>query len=327
MSEILVTGGSGFLGRAVIRRLIADGHRVTSLVRSAQSQRVVERLGARALSGDIQQVDKFTQPLADFSIVVHCAAPVEFWGPWEKYQQGIIDATLTLAKACAQQRVKRFIHISSESVLQDRDDLVDINETHPYPHAANSYYGQAKRITEEQLVHLDSAMEIIIIRPAFIWGPDCPTFATLSKKVRSREFVWIDQGRASFEAVHVENVAEAVRLALTHGNDREIYFLTDDERSTVREFFASLFDSLNLPETTRSMPKWLARAVACQVEFLWRTLRIKSAPPLTRFDFSFVAMSRRYQIDRAENDLRYRPVITRSDGFTQLGRECRSAIL
>lgn len=316
--RILVTGGSGFLGQHVIKKLISNNHEVLALARSEESSKIVSKLGAAPILGDINRVEGFSAALNDIDAVVHCAAPVEFWGPWEKYQHGIIDATLSLAKECSKRNVKRFIHISSESVLQDKEDLVDIDETYPYPLEPNSFYGKSKKITEKQLLKMASNMEIIIIRPSFIWGPECPAFSTLAEKVKSRQFLWIDQGTISFEAVHVENVAEAICLSLTKGKSQQIYYVTDDEESTVREFFESLFKSLNLPIPTASMPGFVARPLAAFIEKFWKQFRISKTPPLTRFDLAFIAMPRRYRIDRIKNELGYKPVISRTEGFQQL---------
>ncbi len=316
--NILITGGSGFLGKHVLQKLIGRGHSVSALARSNSSAETVRSFGAIPIVGDISKVENFSQSLKGMDAVVHCAAPVEFWGPWEKYQQGIVDSTIALAAACEKQGVKRFIHISSESVLQGTHDLLEIDESLPYPLEPNSYYGKAKKIVEEHLIKMSAKMRIIILRPTFIWGPDCPSFSSLSEKVKSGKFVWIDQGKAAFEAVHVENVAEAVRLSITGGEDRGIYLVTDDEKSTVRDFFEQLFGSLNLPIPMRSIPGALVRPLSCAVESVWKTFRIQSVPPITRFDLAFVAMPRRYNINRIKTDLRYRPVINRTKGFAQL---------
>lgn len=321
--KILLTGGSGFLGQRVIRRLVSIDHEVIALVRSRESAETVKSIGAIPVQGDITQIKDFSDSLRGVDVVIHCAAPVEFWGPWEKYQSGIIDATLSLAQECSRQNVKRFIHISSESVLQDTEELVEVDEDYSYPSEPNSFYGKAKKITEEQLLKLSSRMEVIIIRPSFIWGLDCPSFATLTEKVNSRQFVWIDQGKISFEAVHVENVAEAICLSFTNGKDRQIYFVTDNEASTVREFFESLFRALNLPTPGLSLPGLVARPLASLVEGLWRAFRLSTHPPLTRFDLAFVAIPRNYRIDRIKNDLGYVPVMTRAKGFQELSSKTR----
>lgn len=316
--NVFITGGSGFLGQMVIRKLIADGHNIGALARTDSSAIVVEKLGAKPIMGDITSVERFSNKLSEFDAVVHCAAPVEFWGQWAKYQQSIIDSTISLAYECAKQNVKRFIHISSESVLQNTSNLLDINEDFSYPDEPNSYYGKAKKITEEQLLKTTGKMDIIILRPSYIWGASSPSFTTITQKVKSGQFMWIDQGKNSFEAVHVENVAEAVRLSLTAGKNRSIYFVTDDENSSVREFFESLFKSLGLQTPTMSVPGGLLRPVASLVERIWKLLNIKEKPPISRFDLAFVAMPRRYNIDRIKTELGYRPIISRAMGFEQL---------
>lgn len=321
--KVLVTGGSGFLGKHVIRRLVSEGHSVTGLARSSTSSSIIGELGADVLSGDIEYVDSFKNKLGQFDVVVHCAGPVEFWGPWEKYEKGIVTASLELARACTEQKVKRFIYVSSESVLQDKEKLLDIDENYPYPQEPNSYYGKSKMFAEQRLLEMNNGIEIIVLRPTFIWGPDCPALSTVTQKVNSGEFIWIDHGNVSFEAVHVENVSEAVALAITKGTDRQIYFVTDDEPSTVRNFFENFLKATGTPIPTKSIPGFLAMPLARAIECLWRTLRIKAPPPLTRFDLAFVNMSRRYKIDRIKNDLGYRPIVSRDMGFKQLSSKTR----
>lgn len=177
---------------------------------------------------------------------------------------------------------------------------------------------EQKKIAEEFLLASNYSMEIIVIRPTFIWGSGSNAFTTIASKVKSGQFVWIDDGKASFEAVHVENVAEAILLSLTKGKDREIYFVTDDENSTVKEFFSKAFKSLHLPIPSKSLPSLIASPVACAVENVWRWTHIPSQPPLTRFDLSFVNMNRRYNIAKAKKDLGYRPVVSREKGFSSL---------
>ena len=134
----------------------------------------------------------------------------------------------------------------------------------------------------------------------------------------SNKFVWVDQGQAAFEAVHVENVAEAIHLSLSKGKDRNVYLITDDEVSTFREFFTAIFKRLQLPIPWLSLPTFILSFFAVVSESLWRWTQLKSAPILTRFDLSFVNMPRRYNIQKAKSELLYKPVITRDEGFAKL---------
>lgn len=319
--KIFVTGGSGFLGKYVIRRLIADGHQVTGLARSPMSASILKELEASVLDGDISEISSFKNSLKDLDVVIHCAAPVDFWGPWEKYQKSIVNASLELAKACIERKIKRFIYVSSEAVLQDKRNLLEIDEDHPYPQEPNSYYGKSKMLAERELLQLRGETEIIILRPTFIWGPGCPALDTISEKVKFGKFAWIDQGQANFEAVHVENVAEAIALSLTKGKNRHIYFVTDNEPSTVKSFFGAYLKAMGIRIPEKSISSHLALPLATTVEYIWDVIGFRTPPPLTRFDLAFVSMPRKYKIDRIQHDLGYRPIVTRSMGLKELASE------
>src|SRR4051812_47038705 len=109
--NIFITGGSGFLGSHTIRRLIADGHKIYALARSARSAETVKRLSAEPVMGDLSCTEAMIKGLQDSQVVVHCAAPVTFWGPWNKFENEIHTSTIKLAKISAKHGVKRFIYI------------------------------------------------------------------------------------------------------------------------------------------------------------------------------------------------------------------------
>lgn len=316
--NVFVTGGSGYLGQSVLRRLVGAGHCVSMLARSDEAAQRVSRLGARPVRGDLGDVQAFEGALDGVDVVVHCAAPVEFWGPWERFESAIVHATMSLARAAAKRKVRRFVHVSSESVLQDRTPLVDIDETFPYPEKPNSVYGMAKMKAEKELLGSTLGLDVVVLRPTFIWGPGAPALRTISEQVKSRQFVWIDGAKADFEAVHVENVAAAIELALTGGADRNVYFVTDDERATVRSFFTRAFEALGIEPPTGSMPGSIASLLAALVEGVWKVLGKASEPPLSRFSLAFVQMPRHYHIGKARTELGYVPVVSRNEGFSGL---------
>lgn len=208
--------------------------------------------------------------------------------------------------------------INAANATPIRGNLENIDENHLYPKTPNSYYGKAKKEAEEFLLKNKFNMEIIILRPTFIWGNGANAFATIAAKVKTGQFLWIDNGNANFEAVHVDNVAESVFLALTKGKNGEVYFITDDEPSTVKEFFSETFKALNLPIPAKSLATFIASPAACLIETAWRLTNISSPPPLTRFDLSFVNMPRRYNINKAKRELGYQPILSRDQGFSKI---------
>lgn len=317
--RIFVTGGSGFLGQHLVQRLHADGHEVLALARSPAAAERLKQLGATPLIGDLDTLCEWMPALNGIEAVVHAAAPVEFWGEWERFERHIVNATLDLYRAANHSGARQFIFISSEAVLQGNKPLLDINEAEPYPAEPNSIYGRAKKMAEMRLrqSHFDTA--ITIIRPSFIWGPGSPIVERLSQMARDGRFIWLDQGRTPFERVHVDNVVEAICLALQKPCEG-LYLLTDNAPGTVREFFAPLFAAQDIPEPRRSLPSPLLNPLAQGMEAVWQRLGINKAPPLTRFELAFLSQPRRYDISHIRRELGYEPVTNTETGLAHLHR-------
>ena len=321
--KVFITGGSGFLGQAAVRFLVAQGHEVLALARSESSAAKLCNLGAQPVMGDLLDAD--LPPLSGVQVVVHAAAPVVFWAPWSVYQQEAVEASLAWYRHAATQGVGRFVHISSESVLQQGfEPLLDVDDTQPLANPPNSDYGRAKKEAELALRAESQSREgcaLIILRPSFIWGPGMPALQTLLDKVRNGQFAWVDHGRSPFERVHVQNVAQAINCALTQGRTGAAYLLTDGVVGTVHDTLAPLMRAAGVTVPSRSMPSALARPLATTVEFIWRSLGLmNSAPPLTRFDLAFVCQPRRYRTEAARKELGYAP-LAYVPGVTESGTQ------
>jgi 2-alkyl-3-oxoalkanoate reductase len=309
---IFLTGGSGLLGSEIVRLLVQKQHRVRALARSASSSQHLHTEGASVVRGDLETVEALDLTATD--ALIHAAAPVVFWAPWSTYQREIVDASIALYRRAAAQGVKRFVYISSESVMQGAGDLVDVDAAQPYADPPNSDYGKAKKAAEIALLEAfreSPDCELIILRPTFIWSNTAPVVQALQQKMRTGRFVWIDRGERPFEAVHVANVALAVESALEHGRPGACYLVTDARPYTSRGLLTALVQSG--PNATvapeRNMPSIVANPFAAAIERIWRTLGIwNAAPPVSRFEVAFMAQSRRYCIDSTIRDLRYQPL-------------------
>ena len=323
--QVFVTGGSGFLGRNLIERLIREGHKVSALSRSAQSGEFLKKLGAQPISGSLDNISHWENHLSGNDSVVHCAAPVEFWGPWDKFYKEITIASQELLLASNRQAVKQFIFISSESVLQQTASLIDIDETYPTADEPNSYYGKAKKMAEETLLNSDGKTNVIIIRPPYIWGNDDNGTFQILEKVKKGQFMWVNQGDILIETAHVNNVVEAIIRSLSSKKSKSIYFVTDDEPVKVRDFFESLFKSYNIRIPRKNVPNFVAKASAMAIENIWKLLRIKQNPPLSVFDWAFVGMPRKYNISKIKTELGYKPITSRKEGFNEITK-LRSAL-
>jgi 2-alkyl-3-oxoalkanoate reductase len=321
--KVFVTGGTGFVGRHLLTALHRAGHQVTALSRSAASDPLLMAVGAQPLRGTLTDLPQWQSALAGHQALIHAASPVEFWGPWTKFYQEITQATVALYGAAVQAQIPRFIYLSSESVLQDRQALLDVDETYPYPAQPNSYYGQAKRLAEVGLLEsAQNTTSCIILRPPFVWGPQVKALQDIVAKVQQGQFIWVDQGRAVMEMVHVENLVAALLLALRRGEHRNVYFVTDDQPLTVREFLTPLLQTQQINPPKISLPSALLQPLATLLEGVWRYGNFATPPPLSRFELAFVSMPRRYSIQKIKQALGYRPVMDFSQGLKNLSRHC-----
>ncbi len=316
--KIFVTGGSGFLGSELIERLLREGNIVYRLSRNSQTATKFKKKGVIPVEGDLSNISNWEKSLQEMDAVIHCAAPVEFWGKWELFENDIVNVTKNLLQASDRNRVKRFIYISSESVLQDKKPLLDIEETFPYPQEPNSFYGKSKMLAEKEILNYQGSVHCIILRPTFIWGKGVKALDTMIEKIRSNQFMWINKGVCPIETVHVKNVVHAIVLSLTKGNNKSIYNITDDSPTTAKEFLSSLIETKGIKVPDKNMPGFIASFAAVTVEFFWKLFGINSAPPLSKFELSFVYMPRRYNIQKIKNELGYKPIISIAEGLIEM---------
>lgn len=307
--KIFITGGTGLLGKSVVNRLLQEENKLYILSRKKRSEDLYKNPKITMVEGSLENISEWQNQLKGMDIVIHMAAPVVFWGPWNMYQKSIVDSTEELFHYTEKNRIGKFIYISSESVLQNKKDLININEDEPYPKEPNSYYGKSKMLAEKFLLSRESPVTRIIIRPTFIWGDNVPGLDLMAEKIKQGKFMWIDHGKPIIEMVHVDNVAEAIALAAYNAGKTDIFFVTDDNPKSAKEFFTSVLAVKGIKISDKSLPNSIARPLATVVELFWKTFNLKGDPLLTRFDLAFIGMSRKYNISKIKKQLNYQPVI------------------
>ncbi len=125
----LVTGGGGFLGGAIVRRLVEQGWAVTTLQRGSYDH--LADLGVQQVIGDVSARDVVERAVRDCDIVFHVAARVEMWGPIEPFYRTNVVGTGNIIQAMLRQKVPRLVFTSSPSVVHGRGSLEGVDETVP----------------------------------------------------------------------------------------------------------------------------------------------------------------------------------------------------
>jgi nucleoside-diphosphate-sugar epimerase len=323
--EIYVTGASGFIGGAVVRELVADNN-VFAMSRTEAGDEVIRALGAEPLRSNLSTLRPGDLPEVD--AVVHCAAYVEAWGSRADYYEANVGGTARVLNAARSAGARRFVHISTEAVLWRGQHLRNVDETYPYPATTPYLYAETKAEAERRVLAESGAeFTTIALRPRLVWGPGDQTLVPEVKEMVAKgAFMWLDGGRAETSTTHIDNLVHAVTLALdpTRGTGGEAYFVTDGLTTDFKSFVTKLMQAHGVDLPDKSMPSFLARPAAAAIEGLWKALRRKSKPPITRHAVDLLCCDCTLNDEKARRDLAYTPVQTVERGLAELGRKVGS---
>jgi nucleoside-diphosphate-sugar epimerase len=318
-----VTGGSGFIGRALIRRLTAEGRPVRALARSARSAEAVGEMGADPVDGDLDSFEALRAGAEGCELALHCAAHLGDWGAREEFERVNVAGTQRLLHACRAAGVRRFVHVGTEAALLNGGPLIDADEQSPLRPDSKALYS-ATKARAEQAVRAASGggFETVVVRPRLVWGPDDTTLLpVLADAVRAGRFAWIGGGRHRTSTTHVDNVVEGLLRGAERGRPGAAYFVTDGEPVVFREFLTGLLATRGLRPPDRSLPRPAAAALAAAGELAWSKLGLRGQPPLTRLAYWVSGLECTLDTSRARHELGYQPVRTVEEGLAGLRRD------
>lgn len=320
-----VTGGSGFVGRNLIRQLRARGDPVRALVRSSAAAKIVEALGAAPVMGELDDVGSLQRGMAGCDTAFHAAAEVSEWGPRDRYWRVNVDGTAHALKAARAAGVKTFVHVGTEAALCDGAPLIDVDETRPLPEHPLPRYPETKA-EAERLVRAANAPDFrtVVVRPRLIWGnDDTSVLAAMVGAVKAGRFMWMDGGRYPTSTTHVDNVCEGLLLAAEKGRGGEAYFVTDGPPVELRDFVGRMLATQGVDAGGKSVPKGLALLLARAGEWIWDTFGLKGNPPATRMAVHLFGEPVTVSDARARRELGYQGKVTREQGLADLAARAR----
>lgn len=322
MATQFVTGGSGYVGRNLIRQLIARGDAVRALARSASAAQAVEGLGAQAVRGDLDDVAALTAAMRGCATVFHCAALVDEWGDPAEFERINVDGTRRVIEAARAAGVPVLVHVSTEAVLADGSPIVDADETRALPAQPLPRYPATKAAAERVMAAAnDAKLRTVIVRPRLIWGnDDSSVLSKLEHAVNAGRYMWIDGGRYPTSTCHVDNLCEAMLLAADKGRGGEAYFVTDGAPVELRSFFTAMLRTRGVDAGERCVPRGIALALATVSEKLWTLLGLKSPPPATRMAVRLIGEPVTVRDDKARRELGYVGRVSREQGLATLRR-------
>lgn len=321
-APIFVTGGTGFLGRNLVRDLRAQGADVRGLAWTDDCQRALAADGARSVRGSLDHWASLIEGLRGSEFVVHAAGHMRVWGNLKDFRRVNVEGTRNVLEACRRAGVRRLVHVSAAAVVMGEAPAVGVDETAPRHYPGYSAYIRTKSEAEDLVLAANGRdLETVIVRPPGIWGAGDPYFLPkIASAVRDGKFRWIDQGEYPFSTCHVRNVCEGVRLALTRGRAGEVYFVADPATLTFRELLTGLLGAAGIQTPTASIPFRRAWRMAQACETIWTLGRLRSEPPLTRSLLKLTGQAFCVSDVKARADLGYRGQTSRDAGLLEMSR-------
>ena len=315
-----MTGGSGFIGGRLIRRLVGDGHEVQGLARSDRSAEAIGSLGARPVRGDLDDPETIRAGAEGCELAFHAAAAVLEWGPREEFVRANVTGTENVLRGCRAAGVRRLVHVGTEAALMDGQPLVQVDEEEPLRPDSRVPYPATKAMAEQRVrAAAEDGFETVVVRPRLVWGPgDTTILPGLAEAVKAKRFSWIGGGRHLTATTHVDNVVHGLVVGADRGRPGEAYFVTDGDPIEFRDFVTKLLATQGIEPPGRNTPPIVARTAAALMEGMWRLLRRDSAPPVTRLAVWLSSLECTIDISKARSELGYEPVISREDGLREL---------
>lgn len=329
MVQVLVTGGGGFLGEAIVKRLVARGDQVTSISRSHYSS--LDALDVTQIAGDIADPQAVDAAVADKDLIFHVAAKAGVWGDYEAYYAINVTGTENIINSARKHGIQRIVYTSSPSVVFDGTDQEGWDESAPYPTEYLAAYPQTKAIAEQKIIAAnDDTLATVSLRPHLIWGPgDNHLVPRIVERGKAGRIRIVGDPNKLVDSVYVDNAADAHILAadrLHPGSNisGKNYFITNGEPQPMHELVNGILGAAGVPPVNRKVPAGLAYGVGSIMETVFKLLGKKEEPMLTRFVAKQLATAHYYDISAARNELGYEPAVSLVEGFERLAESFRT---
>ncbi|WP_425843750.1 NAD-dependent epimerase/dehydratase family protein [Agrococcus sp. TSP3-2-1] len=321
---VVVTGASGFLGRAVAAELLAAGHDARTL------QRRPSRVdGATDVLGSVTDASLVARALEGAEGVIHLAAKVSLAGDPADFRRVNVDGTRAMLDAAERARVSRFVQVSSPSVAHAGAALAGVGAEPASPEHARGDYARTKAEAELLALSRDSAsMRVVAVRPHLVWGPgDAQLTERIIDRARRGTLPLLDGGTALIDSTYVDNAATGIVAALgraeaAHG---KAYVITNGEPRAVGDLMAGICLAAGVRPPRFSVPAALAKAAGSAIERAWAIRPGQDEPPMTRFLAEQLSTAHWFDQRETRRDLDWAPSVSIDEGLRRLAAHYRSA--
>ncbi len=316
----LVTGGSGFLGRAIVKMLLNKGVKVHILSRGKYPD--LEEAGCKVFQGEISDEKAVEEAAKGCDIVFHTAAKAGVAEPYSEYERINYRGTLVVIETCKKLGITKLVYTSTPSVAIGSKGILNGDESLPYPPNHTAYYPKTKTMAEQAvLIANGPKLSTVALRPHLMWGPgDNHLVPRLVRKTRAGKMKFVGDGKNIVDTTFIDNAAEAHILAAEHlapdaACAGKAYFITNGEPTPISEITNKLIATAGCGPVTATIPFKLAYGIGVIIEWIYRTFQIKSEQPITPWMACELAHDHSFSIEAAKRDFGYVPRISIEEGL------------
>jgi 2-alkyl-3-oxoalkanoate reductase len=321
--KALVTGGGGFLGKAIVRLLLEDGVEVCSFSRHAHAD--LDALGVEHRQGDLADGPAVVAALAGCDIVYHVAAKAGVWGPYREFYRANVQGTRNVIQACRAHGIRRLVYTSSPSVVFDGSDMEGVDETVPYPARYHAFYPQTKAEAEQLVLQAsDSTLATVALRPHLIWGPeDNHLVPRILEQGRRGGLRRIGNRECLVDTIYIDNAAQAHLQAAEHlevGSPvaGKVYFLSQGEPLPLWDVIDRILEAGGIAPVSGTISPRVAYGIGWALEKIYGLLKLSSEPRMTRFLARELSTAHWFDIGAARRDFGYAPQVSFDEGMARL---------
>lgn len=315
--NILVLGGSGFLGSHLVESLHSQGYEIRCLVRRTSDISLLKSK-AEIIYGDVFEEESIRKALSGTEVVYNLVGGGNVSTVTEKgletlrrLNAGSVESLLSIAKDFP---LKKIIHFSSISAMgiHKNETLSEEGECKPkIPHEIAKY--ESEKVAMQYF--REYGLPVVILRPPQIYGPgDVKSEILKLVKYAKRFYVpLIGGGKSYMPWVYVEDVVQGAVKAMTHGRIGEVYIISDKQSYKFRDIIAEIAKALDTKLRTIYIPKSFAKISVSLLEPMAKLLG--KEPILSRYRIGSMTSDRFVSINKARSELNYEPLIPLSEGM------------
>ena len=318
-TKIIITGGTGFIGRNLAEGLHNDGYHIVATGRDSKVGRLLQSQGIEFKAANLLSLSQLEEAFSPADCVIHCAAKAGDWGLYNEFHEANVVGTRHVIQGCLRHGIKRVVFISTPSVYVDGTDRFNIRESEPLPPRQLTHYSATKLAAERELFRsTQKGVDVIVFRPRAVYGPHDRNFIPRIARMAERgRFPLIAGGKSRVDVTYIGNFLDIVRAALgaPHEAWNQVYNASNGDPIPISRWFELMLGIVGVPFQPKNVPEIAAWSVAALTELATRLPFGPRQPLTTRFSVRYMARSMTLSTEKAAKMLGYRRCFSTEESF------------